>query len=306
MREPYTPDGTPTHSGQAERLTGNHPMYNLIGLMEGVVLKAHYKDDSDNRSKSWTEYDVMEVSTRQRFKYARVSSLIAGVDNGIENTLAETTGTTDGSPLVLEDTDAVNSLTAVTVNLAAGLVPTPTYKMNGERVLFACLSSAHSQSIIVGVIPHPASSYFANRAETPRSLVKMNGWTNTIAKDKSLSFVHEDGRKIIADAEGNISLTSKDGEVTINIKADGTIELGNGATEQIILGTTYLSQEQSLFSQWQPLMQAAATACHAATTPATALTAIQAVAVMLDAMVSVMGSFLSQYSSFGSNVSKTK
>ena len=215
-------------------------MYSLIGAMEGVILKAHYKDDDDNRSGVWTEYDIMEVSTRMRFRYARMISLFGSPDTGEEKTLTETTGTTDGTLLVMEDASTVSGTVVQTSDLSAGLAPTPTSKMNGSRVVFFCIGSAFTQAFIVGQVPHPEAQFYATRAQAPRSMEKVNGWTNTIANDGSLSFVNDkDGQQITFGKDGSALLQAKGGaKATLN--ADGSIDVIAAAEKQIRLGDTGL------------------------------------------------------------------
>lgn len=246
MRPLYSPDGTPLHSGrELSQLSNEHPLFSMLGLMEGVVLRAYYRDDSANRSKQWTEYDVLEVTTRMKFRYARLSSFFFGVDNGQEVTLAETTGTTDGTPLVLEEEDMVSSPAAVTFSPTSPLGLTHTTKMNGERVLFAALGS-HTQSVILNALPHTEASYGATRGQAPRLIRKINGWTQEFANDGSFSLTHKDGQKIVIRADGSVDIFSKDQQ---------PIRLG-GDTFSAVRGETNNQNINVLIAQVQNLMSA--------------------------------------------------
>lgn len=207
----YSSDGTPFHAGrQFSILSNQHPLFSMLGAMEGVVLRAYFKDDAANLSKQWTEYDLLEVSTRERFRAARVLNLFAGVDNGSEITLAETTGTTDHTPLVVEEEDMVAG-NAIIFSPTSPLGLTHTTKMNGERVAFICFGGSKTQPVIFGALPHTEAAYNATRAQSPRVLKKINGWTEEFKKDGSLVLQHDDGRRIIATADGHLELFPKDG-----------------------------------------------------------------------------------------------
>lgn len=251
MSKGYTHDGTPIHSGRATSPSGRDPMYTLIGALEGVVLKAHYKDDPDNRSGVWTEYDIMEVTTRMRFKYARVISLFGDDKTGEEKTLTETTGTTDGTVLVMEDASAVTGALVQQAQIDAGLVPTPTSKMNGSRVVFVCLGGVFTQALIIGQVPHPEADFYAKRADAPRTREIVNNWTNTIANDGSMAFVHKDGQQLDFDKDGTLTVKSKGGKAVFKVTADGKILNGDGADEQSILGTSWKSWMSQLLDQMQ-------------------------------------------------------
>lgn len=112
--------------------------------------------------------------------------------------------------------------------------------------------------------------------------------------------VHGRGVKVQVMAEGA-------GAGQVNALTDGTVTLGaDTATEQLVKGTTYRDNQATLHSTLVTLMQAAATACHAATSPATVITACQAIATMLDGAVTAINRFEGQSDAYLSTVSKTE
>lgn len=224
-------------------LSNEHPLFSMLGVMEGVVLRAYFRDDAANLSKQWTEYDLLEVNTRERFRAARVVNLFAGVDNGGEITLTETTGTTDGTPLVVEEEDMVASQVII-LNPTSPLGLTHTTKMNGERVGFICLSGAKTSPMIIGSLPHTEAAYNAKRSESPRAFRTINGWIESFNNDGSFVL-----RRKKNDKEQQSIVIDKDGNVTVVAKQGSRINFGQAADEHAPLGDTLKVKMEELIDK---------------------------------------------------------
>lgn len=238
--ESYAHDNTPLHASlRRSPLANEFPPFAIFGLLEGVVLKAKFKDDAENVSKTWTEYDVLEVSTRQIYLRARLGSLLGGINNFEENVLAETTGTVDGAPLVIEDASATRGL-ALEPDPSAGITPTESYNLNGERVVFGCLGGVYTGAFIVATLPHPQSSFSSLRGEAPRHRFRINGWINLIDNSKNLKIKHDDGRELSLNSDGSIVLRTKDNH-HFQIGTDGSIEIVQKGGTNLRLGSSTAS-----------------------------------------------------------------
>lgn len=98
-----------------------------------------------------------------------------------------------------------------------------------------------------------------------------------------------------------------DGGNQLLVNPDGTIQIGgDDAGEQLMLGTTYRTQQSTLDKALVTAMGTAATACHNATNPATTTAAVQALAVMLDSFVAAYNVFEGQAGAYLSPKNKTK
>jgi hypothetical protein len=162
------------------------------------------------------------------------------------------------------------------------------------------LTPIHTGDLVLVLMP------FGDLATVPE-IVKVLGGPHTplpVNDADSLPFFRND-RVFIYGSEVPIDLLVSGG-ARLLINPDGTIQIGDGADEQLVLGTTYRSNQQTLDQALLTAIVPAAAACHAATTPATALTALQALATMLDAFTEAYNSFEGNASAYLSAKNKTK
>lgn len=157
-------------------------------LIEGVVVFAHYPDDSTNQSKVTMEYDVDPTSVygMNRLRNVARGDVAAGIDDGEDNVLRVAVGTANGQTVVLDGGQNGR--------------PTPRYETDGDRVIVGFINGSVSRPIILGVLPH----FYPRMRERGKPLKDVRG--QPLPKGALFRRMRHRGTELVLDQKGNVTL----------------------------------------------------------------------------------------------------
>lgn len=144
-------------------IMGEVPDYNLYGvLLECVVVAIRFPNHAKNVT-GYIEYDCDPLTPNMRRVFNAVKIESYNGFDGDENILRVASKSSDGSAWV------ANS-------------PKPRAKADGDRVLIAFINGSKDRPVIVGVLPHPASTAITRDPPSPiqQRTIRHKGTTVTI------------------------------------------------------------------------------------------------------------------------------
>lgn len=173
---------------QTALITGRYAPYSKTSPSEGVVIAVRYKDDERNISKQYTEYDVKDLRTGQVYPNCRRMHQTGGVDDGQDDTLRQANKILGTSSPTFDAKRAQLS------------------QSDGDRVMLSFSYGAHTSPVIIGVIPHRATTYAATREQGERKLTAHKGTTIEIDKDGVYTVRHKSGSVIRMLDDGDVEI----------------------------------------------------------------------------------------------------
>lgn len=225
-------DGTPVQAGlspEAVQLTGRVPHFSAMGLRLMVVTDVRYIDQPGNRSRRYTEYVCRDLQTGEFVYGCRTLSSLGGIDDGEDNTIAPATQVREGA-----------RLQQFTTHTAAR-------DTNGTMVLVGFIEGSRARGVILGSLPHSASTLGATQADGERRLVRHKNTSVEFKQDGTYVITRTasptQATTITVQPNGDVRVAHHSGafvhveDALVTIEA-AQVKLGASAGEAVVMGNT--------------------------------------------------------------------
>lgn len=192
-----------------DELEGFNKTYKNNSLKVGIIVKAYHSNESDNRSKIATEYDVIAIeqnedkgTTSITYRNCLTASSLGSVADFFEATLRQRK-----NKKYKGDSPRIN-------------------EQNGTVVLLLCLDGSAEKAMIIGAFPHPDRKTKI-KDNKPYMEGEYNGVNLKIETDGSTSITW----KSPTDEDGKL-INDKSTPTTIKIEKDGSYQLEHKTIKQ--------------------------------------------------------------------------